>query len=155
MPKNRVQFQKGYSLPQFLAAYGTEEKCRQKMFRYRWSHGFICPKCGDNRYYELKTRQLYQCCQCRYQSSLTSGTIFASSKLPLTICFLAIYLITQSKEGMSAFSLRRFLGISVNAPLKMKHKLQHVMKNADDSLLLEGYVCSNYVGLPVVQAKVT
>jgi transposase-like protein len=59
---------------------------------------------------------------CRNQSSLTSGTIFASSKLPLTTWFLAIFLITQSKEGMSALSLRRFLGIS------------------DDTLVLEGFV---------------
>lgn len=140
MPKNQVQFQKGYSLPKFQATYGTEEKCRQKVYSYRWPQGFICPKCGHNRYYELKTRQLYQYSHCRHQTSLTSGTIFDSSKLPLTTWFLAIYLITQAKEGMSALSLRRFLGISVNAALKMKHKLQHVMKQADDRLLLEGFV---------------
>jgi len=140
MPKNEVQFQKGYSLPKFLHAYGTEEKCREKLFRYRWPQGFICSRCGHNRYYELKTRKLFQCCHCRYQTSLTSGTIFESSKLPLTTWFLAIYLITQAKEGMSALSLRRFLGISVNAALKMKHKLQHVMKQADDRLLLEGFI---------------
>jgi len=140
MPKNQVQFQKGYSVPKFQSAYGTEESCRRKIFKYRWPEGFVCPKCGHNQYYELKTRQLFQCCHCRHQTSLRSGTIFDSSKLPLTTWFLAIYLITQAKEGMSALSLRRFLGISVNAALKMKHKLQHVMKQADDRLLLEGFV---------------
>lgn len=140
MPKNKVQFQEGYSLIKFQKAYGSEEKCRQKLFRYRWPNGYKCPKCGHNRHYMLNTRQLYQCTECRYQSSLISDTIFASTKLPLTTWFLAIFLITQAKEGMSALSLRRFLGISVNAALTMKHKLQHVMKNADDKLLLEGFV---------------
>lgn len=140
MPKNKVQFQKGYSLPKLQAAYGTEEQCREKLYKFRWPSGFICPKCEHSRCYEIKTRQLFQCTQCRHQCSLISGTIFASSKLPLTTWFLAIYLITQAKEGMSALSMRRFLGISVNAALKMKHKIQHVMKLADDRLLLEGFV---------------
>ena len=140
MPKNPVQCQKGYSLPKFLAAFGTEEKCRKKLFFYRWPSGFICPKCDHNQYYEVKTRRLYQCRNCRHQTSLTSGTIFESSKLPLTTWFMAIYLVTQAKEGMSALSLHRFLGISINAGLKMKHKLQHVMKQADDRLMLEGFI---------------
>lgn len=140
MPKNPVQFQKGYSLPRFLASYGTEEKCRDKLFKLRWPKGYVCPKCRHNSYYAIKNRHLFQCRRCRHQASLTSGTIFASSKLPLTTWFLAIYLITQAKEGMSALSMRRFLGISVNAALKMKHKLQHVMKLADDRLLLEGCI---------------
>jgi transposase-like protein len=140
MAKNSVQFQKGYSLPKFLNAYGSEEKCREKLYKFRWPNGFECPKCGHTHCYVLKSRQLFQCTHCRYQCSIISGTIFDSSKLPLTTWFLAIYLITQAKEGMSALSLRRFLGISVNAVFKMKHKLQHVMKNADDHLVLEGFV---------------
>jgi transposase-like protein len=140
MAKSRVQFQKGYSLPKFLESYGTEEQCREKLFRYRWPDGFKCPKCGNSHHYELKTRQLYQCTLCRHQCSVTSGTIFDSSKLPLTTWFLAIYLITQHKQGVSALSLRRFLGISVNAAFKLKQKLQHVMKNDDDHLPLEGFV---------------
>ncbi len=140
MAKNAVQFQKGYSLPQFLSAYGSEEQCREKLFKYQWPEGFQCPKCGHALYYELKTRQLFQCLLCRHQCSITSGTLFDSSKLPLTTWFLAIYLLTQSKTGISALTLRRFLGISINAAHKMKHKLQHVMKEADDRLVLEGFV---------------
>lgn len=140
MAKSRVQFQKGYSLPKFLETYGTEAQCRERLFRYRWPGGFKCHKCGNPQYYELKTRQLFQCTHCRYQCSITSGTIFDSSKLPLTTWFLAIYLVTQSKQGISALSLRRFLGISVNAAFKLKQKLQHVMKSADDQLPLQGFV---------------
>lgn len=140
MPKNKVQFQKGLSLTSFLTQYGSEEQCRQRLFKARWPAGYNCPICGHNVYSFISTRQLYQCCKCRHQCSITSGTIFDSSKLPLTVWFLGIFLVTQSKEGMSALNLRRLLGISINAALKMKHKLQHVMKCADDNLALEGLI---------------
>lgn len=140
MPKNKVQLQKGLSLQDFLKSYGTEQACRDRLFNKRWPTGFICPQCGCNRYYFVTTRNLYQCTICKHQSSLISGTIFESSKLPLTTWFLAIYFITQSKDGLSGLHLRRLLGISVNAAFKMKQKIQHVMKNADDSLRLENLV---------------
>jgi len=140
MPKNKIQFQKGMSLPQFHKTYGTHEQCEAALFRYRWPHGFICPKCEQNQYSKIKTRSLYQCSQCRYQSSLISGTIFASTKLPLTNWFLAIYLITQSKDGISSLNLSRSLGVSANASLRIKHKLQQVMKQTDDSLSLSGII---------------
>jgi transposase-like protein len=133
MPKNKVQFQKGLSLQQFQQLYGAEEQCRALLFQHRWPSGFICPKCGHKHFYKLTSRTLYQCCSCRFQSSLISGTIFMSSKLPLTTWFLAIYLITQSKDGISALNLSRCLGISANASLRLKHKLQQVMKDADDA----------------------
>ena len=140
MPKNKVQLQKGLSLQDFLKSYGTEEDCRNRLFKMRWPSGFTCPQCGCNRYYTVTTRNLYQCTMCKHQSSLISGTIFESSKLPLTTWFLAIYFITQSKDGLSGLHLRRLLGISVNAAFKMKQKIQHVMKNADDSLRLENLI---------------
>lgn len=117
MPKNKIQLQKGLSLPQFLKSYGTEEDCRNRLFKERWTQGFICPQCGCNHYYTVTTRNLYQCTQCKYQCSLISGTIFESSKLPLTTWFLGIYFITQSKGGLSALHLRRLLGISVNVEM--------------------------------------
>lgn len=133
MPKNKIQFQKGLSLQRFQQLYGTEEKCRASLFQLRWPNGFICPKCGHKHVYKLTSRTLYQCCSCRFQSSLISGTIFDSTKLPLTIWFLAIYMITQSKDGISTLNLSRCLGISANASLRIKHKLQQVMKNVDDA----------------------
>ncbi len=140
MPKNKIQFQKGLSLPDFLNSYGTEEQCRAALFLMRWPQGFACPTCGSTHYYELSTRNLYQCSACKRQTSLTSGTIFEATKLDLTIWFLAIYLITQSKDGISSLNLSRTIGISANAALRMKHKLQHVMKLCDDKQALSGFV---------------
>jgi len=140
MPKNKVQFQRGLSLHRFQQLYGTSEQCEAVLLHKRWPHGFVCPKCGQTLYYKLNSRPLYQCQRCRCQTSLTSGTIFDSSKLPLTIWFLAIYLITQSKDGLSSLNLARILGVSANAGLRLKHKLQQVMKKEDDHLQLSGIV---------------
>ena len=140
MPKHTVQRQKGLSLHKFLESFGTEEHCRVKLFQIRWPNGFTCPKCNGSHFYTVTTRNLYQCTNCKQQTSLISGTIFESSKLPLTTWFLAIYFITQSKDGLSGLHLRRLLGISVNAAFRMKQKIQHVMKSADDKLLLENLV---------------
>ena len=127
MPKNKIQFQKGLSLQNFLKSYGTEEDCRNRLFNMKCPTGFCCPQCGCNHYYTITTRNLYQCTACKHQSSLISGTIFGSSKLPLTTWFLAIYFITQSKDGLSALHLRRLLGISVNAAFRLKQNLVFAM----------------------------
>ncbi len=140
MPKNKVQFQRGLSLHHFQRSYRTEDQCQRALLKSRWPNGFICPQCGHDKCYKLNTRYLYQCKKCRYQCSITSGTIFDSSKLPLSVWFLAIYLITQSKDGISSLNLSRFLGVSANAALRIKHKLQQVMKDHDDQLQLAGII---------------
>jgi hypothetical protein len=71
---------------------------------------------------------------------LIQCSIFEATKLPLKIWFLAIYLITQAKDGISSLNLARTLGISANSALRMKHKLQHVMKIRDDSKQLTGLI---------------
>ena len=101
MARNRVQFQKGYSLVQFMDEYGSEEKCTQALFRWRWPNGFVCPRCEHTGYWRHQSRTLYQCRSCRHQVSLTASTIMASTKLPFRTWFLAMYLMTQTKNGIS------------------------------------------------------
>ena len=140
MARNRVQFQKGYSLVQFMDEYGTEEKCTQALFRWRWPNGFVCPRCEHTGHWRHQSRALYQCRSCRHQVSLTAGTILASTKLPLRIWFLAMYLMTQTKNGISALELSRQLAVSYNTAWKVKHKLMQVMKERDDTRPLGGWV---------------
>ena len=140
MAKNQVQFQKGLSLSDFLRQYGSEEQCREALFRWRWPEGFRCPVCGHDGYCEITTRQLYQCRHCHHQASLTAGTIFEATNLPLTTWFLAMYLLTQSKSGLSALAMSRQLGISYNATWRLKHKLMQAMKERDDTRPLTGIV---------------
>ncbi len=107
----------------FMHMYGTEKQCRERLFNIRWKNGYVCSNCASKSYCELKSRSLYQCNKCHHQTSLTAGTLFAHSKLPLTTCFLAIYLITQDKNSISALELKRKLGVSYNAAWRIKHKL--------------------------------
>ncbi len=140
MARNKIQFQKGLSLGRFLSKYGTEKKCQNALFRMRWPKGYKCPKCGYSGYCFIRSRKVYQCHRCHCQRSVISDTIFAATKLPLTIWFLGIYLITQSKDGISSLNLARTLGVSANAALRMKHKLQQTMKERDDNLPLSGLI---------------
>jgi ribosomal protein L37AE/L43A len=140
MAKNKVQFQKGLSVGAFLSMYGTEKQCYEALFRMRWPEGYICPECGHRGFCYIEKRKVYQCNQCHTQRSVISNTIFASTKLPLTIWFLAIFFITQSKDGISSLKLARLLGISANAALRIKHKLQQTMKERDDLLPLGGLI---------------
>ena len=109
------------------------------MFQWRWPEGFRCPDCEGERYCVLFNGR-YQGNACRHQTSLTSGTIFSSTKLPLTLWFLAVYLMTQSKNAISALELHRQLGVNYNTDWLLKHKLLQVMKERDDERLLEGLV---------------
>ena len=104
MPRNRIQFQPGLSLPDFLQQYGTVEQWHTVLFKLRWPEGFSCPECGHRGACWLE-RQLYQCNRCHHQASLTARAIFDSTKLPLTTWFLAIYLLTQRKNSLSALQL--------------------------------------------------
>ncbi|EKA7417641.1 IS1595 family transposase [Vibrio parahaemolyticus] len=137
MSKNLIQFQKGLSIHKFMRLYGTEEQCYQRLFNIRWPNGYICPNCHSTHHCQLQSRALYQCHSCHQQTSITSGTLLSNTKLPLTVWFLAIYLLTQAKNGVSALELSRHLGISYNASWRLKHKLMQAMKENDDKQPLD------------------
>lgn len=140
MSKYAVQFQQGMSLQQFLNEFGSEDQCRQAVFRMRWPDGFRCPSCGYPSHCQLKTRAVLECHGCQHQTSLTAGTIMAHTKLPLTQWFLAMYLLTQSKNGISAMELRRHLGVRYPTAWLLKQKLMQAMRERDDDTPLSGAV---------------
>lgn len=141
MAKNRVQFQKGLSLFAFQETYGTSAQCVAALFAWRWPAGFVCPACGQSAgYVEVRTRGLLQCKHCRHQTSVTAGTIFAYTKLPLTVWFLAMYLLTQQKNGISALELKRQLGVSYPTAWSIKHKLLQTMLERDADRQLTGVI---------------
>ena len=142
MARNKVQFQKGLSEAGFTKLYGSEDKCRTALFAWRWPEGFVCPACGGMRYCEVaqEGRKLYQCNACHTQTSLIAGTIFASTKLPLTVWFRGMYLITQSKQGISRLELSRRLGVRYSTAWMLHHKLAQVMMERDQGKPLDGRV---------------
>src|SRR5271163_4137931 len=131
MPRNRVQHQKGLSDDGFEQRYPDEEACRKAWFAWRWPEGFKCPRCASTQYCEIQGRQLLQCRQCRYQSSLIAGTILQGTKLPMRVWFRAMHLLAQGKKGLSNIELGRRLGISTNAAWRVQHKLMQSMIERD------------------------
>lgn len=142
MSINRVQFQKGLSIAEFLERYGSEDKCHAALVALRWPDGFICPDCGCAQHctFVREGRQYWQCNACRTQFTVTCGTVFQATKLPLTRWFLAMHLMTQSKNNVSALELKRHLGVRYKAAWLMKHKLLQVMTEREDSRVLHGRV---------------
>jgi transposase-like protein len=150
MARNKVQFQKGMSEAQFGDLYGSEALCHAGLVRWRWPGGFECPGCEGREHCLVKrgARILYQCNACRKQTSVTAGTIFASSKLPLCLWFRAMYLMTQSKKGISSIELGRRLGVTQTTAWTLKHKLAQVMieRNAAKRLKGEVQMDDAYIG---------
>jgi hypothetical protein len=143
MAMNRIQFQPGLSLVDFLDQYGTEVACARALRRARWPKGFVCPRCAGRRYSRCNNRhgeRLWQCCKCRHQTSLISDTLFASTKLPLTRWFLALYLLTQSKTNLAALELMRHLGVCYRTAWRIKHKIMQAMTEREASRQLGGHV---------------
>lgn len=139
---SKIQLQLGMSLNKFLAEYGEVEQCEAALENARWPNGFRCPKCNSEQNYRYRRNgaRLFQCCNCRTQTSLTEGTIFHSTKLPLTIWFQAMYFLTQNKNNVSTLELRRLLGISYPAAWRMKHKLMQVMFERESTTILSNRV---------------
>jgi len=140
MKKNAIQFQKGLGLHEFLEMYGSEAQCEQALYQLRWPSGFVCPQCGNTTGCALKTRKIYQCHKCHHQASLTAGTIFHGTKLPLKKWFLAIYLLTQRKKSTSALQLSREIGVNYDTAWKLKHKLMQVMMERQREKKLAGRI---------------
>jgi hypothetical protein len=142
MAMNRVQFQPGLSMAEFLERYGSEDKCEYALFAARWPHGWRCPSCDCpwSTSFMREGRRYWQCTAQRHQSTLISGTIFEATKLALTRWFLAMHLLTQSKNNVSALELMRHLGVCYKSALLMKHKLMEVMRLREDSRQLDGRV---------------
>ncbi len=142
MAMNRIQFQPGLSMPDFFARYGTEAQCDTALVEARWPDGFRCPCCGGSAHCVLRagSRKLFQCNACRHQTSLIAGTVFQGTKLSLTIWFLAIYLISQAKTGLSALALKRQLGVSYPTAWLIQHKLMNAMAKREERYVLEGQV---------------
>src|SRR4051795_7155623 len=119
-------------MPSFVARFGSDEQCREYLFKARWPDGFRCSACGHGDAYALRTKIVYECVACRKQHSLLAGTIFEQTKTGLAKWFLAIHLVTSSKGGIAATELERQLGLgSHQTAWTWLHKLRKAMVRPD------------------------
>lgn len=142
MAMNRVQFQPGLSMVEFMQQYGTEAKCYRALYRARWPQGFRCPACHERRRSRFRrgAQIYYQCRACRHQTTLLSGTLFQGTKLPLRTWMLAIHLLTSTKTNMAALELMRHLGVNYKAAWRIKHKIMQAMAEREAPRQLSGFV---------------
>lgn len=142
MPMNRIQFQPGLSLANFLEHFGTQAQCEAALESARWPEGFRCPRCGEARHsrFRVEGRLMFQCSACRKQTSLTARTLFHHSHLALRVWFLAIYLISGAKTGLSGLELKRLLGVCYRTAWLVHHKLMQAMVEREARYRLEGPV---------------
>ncbi|HZT93815.1 MAG TPA: IS1595 family transposase [Gaiellaceae bacterium] len=137
----KTTFLQEMNLPDLIEQFGTGEKCRDYLEDLRWPDGPQCPRCESKKASRIKARNQWECGECRYQYSVTSGTLFHDSHLPLWKWFLAIYLITESKKGISAKQMQRLLGTkSYKTAWYLCHRIRAAMETNDHEQLLVGIV---------------
>jgi transposase-like protein len=100
------------SLLEFNQRFPSQKECIEHLFNLRWPNGFICPRCNSQKYGFHSGRFLYQCKDCRYQASLTAGSVMHKTRTPLMIWFWTIFMVACDKRGHSALSISKELKIS-------------------------------------------
>lgn len=124
-------------LCELVEQYGDDDQCRVYLQHLRWPTGVRCPKCNGERMSWIQSREQFNCDneECRYQFSTTAGTIFHDTHLALTKWFLAVFLICQSRKGISANQLKRMLRINYRTAWYLCHRIRHAMEEANPKKL--------------------
>jgi transposase-like protein len=120
--------------------FQDEDKAREYLEALRWPNGVVCPHCGCvGEYYKLEGKAhragLYKCSDCREQFTVTVGTLFTDSKVPLHKWLQACYLMSCSKKGISSKQLERMLGVSYKTAWFMSHRIREAMASNSGGLL--------------------
>ena len=127
------------NLVELIDRFHDKDRCRSYLEGLRWPDGLECPRCSGAVISRIHKRNHLDCDSCRYRFSVTAGTIFHDSHLPLWKWFLAVYLILESKKGISANQLKRTLGVSYKTAWYLSHRIRAAL-NEVDAQLLKGIV---------------
>lgn len=122
-----------YTIKNLRSDFPNDETCLDFIFKNRWPKGLTCPNCEKKDFYHVKGRKSYAC-KCGYQVSPTEGTIFHKSSTPLTLWFHAIFLMSQSKNGIAAKELERQLGVTYKCAWRMAKQIRLLMSGDDNPL---------------------
>lgn len=129
------------SLIGFQKDFPDNELCAKHLANLRWPDGFVCPKCNHHEAWYLAKRGLYDCKACRSQTSVTSGTIFHKTRVPLLRWYWLIYHMAMDKVGVSIFEMQRILEIGCyETAWLMAHKIRKAMAERDAMYSLAGLV---------------
>src|SRR5579863_4631599 len=134
-------------LCKLITEFGSEDKCRAYLEALRWPDEIMCPRCQSRKISQIVKRNQFDCDSCRYQFSVTAGTVFNDSHLPLWKWFLCVYLLCEARKGMSANQIKRTLGISYKTAWYLCHRVRAAMKEVQtDKLTGTVEVDETYIG---------
>jgi hypothetical protein len=125
---------------EFNDQFNSEEACLEFLKQLRWPHGFMCPNCSHDDGYFLTCRPLIQCVLCRHQTSVTAGTLFHKTHLPLRIWFYMIFQVSSDKGGASSSRLASELNLPQKTVWNILHKIRHAMGRRDETISLAGFI---------------
>ena len=116
------------TLTDLMIAFQDPQTAIDHFKAIRWFGGIVCPYCDHDKAYELSQKNKYKCADCSRKFSVTVGTIFENTKLPLRIWFGAIWLITNHPKGIASTTLARDLGITQKSAWFVLHRLRHAAR---------------------------
>ncbi|MBZ5648697.1 MAG: IS1595 family transposase [Acidobacteriia bacterium] len=126
--------------------FDTDEKCREALVKLRWPRGVECPRCHGQKISWITANKQFDCAECEYHFSVTAGTIFNDSHLPLQTWFTAVLLLVEARKGFSANQMKRTIGVSYKTAWYLCHRIRAAMKEVRP--MLDGTVemDETYVG---------
>jgi transposase-like protein len=122
----------------------TEDRCRRYLAELRWPDGVCCPQCGARPPTEIPARRRFYCRRCRHFFSVTSGTVFHRSHLPIWKWFVAIELLLDSDEGLTANHLWSLLGGSYKTAWFAEHRIRAALCTAQGAARVGGRTPGGY-----------
>ena len=125
---------------EFQERFQTEDDCFRYLKKLRWPEGFVCPKCGHAEAYFMRKRKVFQCKNCRHQTSVTVNTIFHRTHVQLKKWFWTIFLVGTDKRGCSAKRLEKLIGVHYATAWLMIHKIRRAMENRDSLYKLSKFI---------------
>jgi len=128
------------SLAEAQRQFSTQHKCEIYLAEKRWPNGVTCPRCGRKHQHYMPSYRKWYCKHCDYQYSVTVGTIFHNTKLPLTKWMVAVWFLCHSPKGCSAKQLERILGVSYQTAWSMAHRIRKAMSNDVNLITISGEV---------------
>lgn len=134
------------NLSEFMAFFVDEATCRRYFEEMRFKDGDFCPHCGHKKILRFKDGKRYRCDGCKRDFTIKTGTLFGESKLPLRTWFIAIYLLTTRKKGISSVELATNCGVSQKTGWYMDHRIREAMKQNGGKLFGTVESDEHYVG---------
>jgi transposase-like protein len=120
------------TLCEVLREFGSDESCREYLEALRWPDKVTCPRCESEKISRVYERKVFDCDSCRYQFSVLAGTILQDTKLPLPTWFATVYLMCESKKGISANQVNRMIGGSYKTAWYLCHRIRAAMTSAKE-----------------------